>query len=78
MNVFGAPLAGAVAEPVHRTDGAIYFIHGSGFALCSPRTHRRPAASLSRLTRLPVFSVAHVSELDEQCARAPLTPPTDF
>jgi epsilon-lactone hydrolase len=34
---------------------AIYFLHGSGFALCSPRTHRRLTAWLSRLTRLPVF-----------------------
>lgn len=37
--------------------GAIYFVHGSGFALCSPRTHRRLAAWLSRLTGLPVFTV---------------------
>jgi acetyl esterase/lipase len=34
---------------------AIYFLHGSGFALCSPRTHRRLTAWLSRLTGLPVF-----------------------
>lgn len=32
---------------------AIYYVHGSGYALCSPRTHRR----LSRLTGLPVFCV---------------------
>jgi acetyl esterase/lipase len=36
---------------------AIYFLHGSGFALCSPRTHRRLTAWLSRLTGLPVFCV---------------------
>jgi epsilon-lactone hydrolase len=36
-------------------DRAIYFLHGSGFALCSPRTHRRLTAWLSRLTGLPVF-----------------------
>jgi epsilon-lactone hydrolase len=36
---------------------AIYFVHGSGYALCSPRTHRRLTAWLSRLTGLPVFSV---------------------
>ena len=35
----------------------IYFIHGSGYALCSPRTHRRLTAWLSRLTGLPVFCV---------------------
>lgn len=42
---------------VHRADAAIYFIHGSGYALCSPRTHRRLTSWLSRLTGLPVFSV---------------------
>ncbi|WP_319456525.1 MULTISPECIES: alpha/beta hydrolase [unclassified Mycobacterium] len=36
---------------------AVYFIHGSGFALCSPRTHRRLTAWLSRLTGLPVFCI---------------------
>lgn len=36
---------------------AIYYVHGSGFALCSPRTHRRLTAWLSRLTGLPVFCV---------------------
>ncbi|KAA0077411.1 alpha/beta hydrolase [Mycolicibacterium sp. P9-64] len=38
-------------------DAAIYFMHGSGYALCSPRTHRRLVAWLSRLTGLPVFSI---------------------
>jgi monoterpene epsilon-lactone hydrolase len=38
-------------------DECIYFLHGSGFALCSPRTHRRLTAWLSRLTGLPVFCV---------------------
>jgi acetyl esterase/lipase len=38
-------------------DTAIYFIHGSGYVLCSPRTHRRLVAWLSRLTGLPVFSI---------------------
>lgn len=36
---------------------AIYFVHGSGYALCSPRTHRRLTSWLSRLTGLPVFSI---------------------
>ncbi|MGC2347667.1 MAG: alpha/beta hydrolase, partial [Mycobacterium sp.] len=45
------------ARGVQSTDGAIYFVHGSGFALCSPRTHRRLTAWLSRLTGLPVFTV---------------------
>ena len=38
-------------------DGCIYFVHGSGYALCSPRTHRRLVSWLSRLTGLPVFVV---------------------
>ncbi len=40
-----------------RADSAIYFIHGSGFVLCSPRTHRRLTSWLSHLTGQPVFSV---------------------
>src|ERR1700761_5707642 len=45
------------APGVDHTDSAIYFVHGSGFALCSPRTHRRLTSWLSRLTGLPVFVV---------------------
>jgi acetyl esterase/lipase len=40
-----------------RGERAIYFVHGSGYALCSPRTHRRLTAWLSRITGLPVFCV---------------------
>jgi epsilon-lactone hydrolase len=39
------------------TGAAIYFLHGSGYAMCSPRTHRRLIAWLSKLTALPVFCV---------------------
>ena len=45
------------APNAQRTDAAIYYLHGSGYALCSPRTHRRLTAWLSRLTGLSVFSV---------------------
>jgi epsilon-lactone hydrolase len=45
------------APAVPTRAGAIYFVHGSGFALCSPRTHRRLTSWLSRLTSLPVFAV---------------------
>ncbi len=45
------------ARDVPAKRGAIYFVHGSGYALCSPRTHRRLTAWLSRLTGLPVFAV---------------------
>jgi monoterpene epsilon-lactone hydrolase len=43
--------------PRRRADTAIYFVHGSGYVLCSPRTHRRLTSWLSSLTGLPVFSV---------------------
>src|SRR5882757_11457352 len=43
--------------PHDRADTAIYFVHGSGYVLCSPRTHRGLTSWLSRLTGLPVFSV---------------------
>lgn len=39
------------------TGAAIYFVHGSGYTMCSPRTHRRLTSWLSSLTGLPVFCV---------------------
>jgi monoterpene epsilon-lactone hydrolase len=45
------------APGVSTSRGVIYFVHGSGFVLCSPRTHRRLASWLSRLAGLPVFTV---------------------
>ncbi len=54
--VVGEWVYGAGVQRTH-ADTAIYFIHGSGYALCSPRTHRRLTAWLSRLTGLPVFSI---------------------
>lgn len=44
-------------SPHPRPNSAIYYIHGSGYVLCSPRTHRRLTSWLSRLTGLPVFVV---------------------
>jgi acetyl esterase/lipase len=46
-----------VGLPRDQAGTAIYFVHGSGYALCSPRTHRRLTSWLSRSTGLPVFSV---------------------
>ncbi|AQA01608.1 acetyl hydrolase [Mycobacterium sp. MS1601] len=37
------------------TESVIYYLHGSGYAVCSAHTHRRLAGWLSRLTGLPVF-----------------------
>lgn len=45
------------AAGVHRADAAVLYIHGSGYALCSPKTHRGLTSRLSALTGLPVFSV---------------------
>ncbi|MFD0362964.1 alpha/beta hydrolase [Nocardia sp. GCM10030253] len=36
---------------------AIYYIHGSGYVLCSARTHRGLASQLSKKTGLPVFLI---------------------
>ena len=56
--VVGEWVHGAGVSEADTSDrGAIYFVHGSGYALCSPRTHRRLTAWLSRLTGLPVFSI---------------------
>lgn len=51
--VYGA----GVHEHSGNAESVVYFVHGSGYALCSPRTHRRLTAWLSTLTGLPVFSV---------------------
>ena len=34
-----------------------YYVHGSGYVLCSTRTHRKLVARLSEATGLPMFSV---------------------
>ncbi|OBA64272.1 acetyl hydrolase [Mycobacterium sp. 1100029.7] len=39
------------------SEGAIYYVHGSGYAVCSAKTHRRLTSWLSSLTGLPVFSI---------------------
>ncbi|ORW63161.1 acetyl hydrolase [Mycobacterium parmense] len=39
--------------------GAVYYVHGSGYAVCSPKTHRRLTSWLSSLTGLPVFSIEY-------------------
>lgn len=38
-------------------DAAILYIHGSGYAACSPRSHRGLVARLSAASGLPAFSV---------------------
>src|ERR1700733_6879576 len=49
--------AASSREQARSSNGAVYYVHGSGYAVCSPKTHRRLASWLSSLTGLPVFSV---------------------
>lgn len=43
------------APHTHQAGRAIYYLHGSGYAVCSARTHRGLASRLSQTTGLPVF-----------------------
>ena len=45
------------AAGVAHGGAAILYLHGSGYALCSPCTHRGLTSRLSTLTGLPVFAV---------------------
>ncbi|WP_409454364.1 alpha/beta hydrolase [Jatrophihabitans sp.] len=45
------------AAGVDRSDAVLYYIHGSGYALCSAQTHRSLTSRLSAFTGLPVFAV---------------------
>lgn len=72
MAAFGPPLPGTAvvevrsghlrgewvrAAGVEHGERAIYYIHGSGYVVCSARTHRGLASRLSKATGLPVFLV---------------------
>ncbi|MFC7066558.1 alpha/beta hydrolase [Brucella rhizosphaerae] len=41
-----------VLEPHNKKPGSILFVHGGGFAFCSPKTHERCARVLAEKTRL--------------------------
>lgn len=70
MSALGPPLRGStvvavrdgavrgewvLAPGVQHADRAIYYVHGSGYVVCSARTHRGLASRLSKRTGLPVF-----------------------
>ena len=56
--VVGEWVYGRHTPTSHRSlRGAIYYVHGSGYTMCSPRTHRRLTSWLSSLTGLPVFCI---------------------
>ncbi|MVU75801.1 alpha/beta hydrolase fold domain-containing protein [Nocardia sp. ET3-3] len=72
MAAFGPTLPGTAVMPVRsgavhgewvraagvrQGDRAIYYLHGSGYVVCSARTHRGLASRLSKATGLPVFVV---------------------
>lgn len=40
-----------------RNDAVILYLHGSGFVVCSPKTHRGLVSELSRRTSVPAYSV---------------------
>ena len=40
-----------------RTDAVVLYIHGSGYVVCSSRTHRGLTSRISEGTQLPVFSI---------------------
>ncbi|MND40528.1 Acetyl esterase [compost metagenome] len=43
-----------ILEPLNKTPGTILFIHGGGFAFCSPQTHERCARVLAEKAHLTV------------------------
>ena len=55
--VVGEWVYGPRAQTRPPTAGAVFYLHGSGYIMCSPRTHRRLISWLSALTGLPVFCV---------------------
>ncbi|HET6153086.1 MAG TPA: alpha/beta hydrolase [Marmoricola sp.] len=42
-----------------RADGVVLYIHGSGYNLCSTRTHRPLVSRIASQSRLPVFSAEY-------------------
>jgi epsilon-lactone hydrolase len=54
------PVRGEWVRPRDVTAGqVILYLHGSGYAICSPRTHRGLVARLARYTRVPAFCVEY-------------------
>jgi monoterpene epsilon-lactone hydrolase len=55
--VYGPRTPTSEAARSSTSQGVIYYVHGSGYAVCSAKTHRRLTSWLSSLTGLPVFSI---------------------
>lgn len=70
LSLLGPPLRGTDIDPVadgprgewvrakgvRRDDAVVLYLHGSGYAICSARTHRGLTSRISAGTGLPVFS----------------------
>ncbi|MCO5973474.1 alpha/beta hydrolase [Actinoallomurus soli] len=52
----GAPVTGEWVRPPEPHKGAILYLHGGGYAFCSPRTHRTLTSRLAADTGLPVLA----------------------
>lgn len=50
------PVAGEWVRPAEPDHGAILYLHGGGYAFCSPRTHRMITSRLAVNTGLPVLA----------------------
>ncbi|ORA20458.1 acetyl hydrolase [Mycobacterium arosiense ATCC BAA-1401 = DSM 45069] len=55
--VYGPRTPTSHTERSSTSEGTIYYVHGSGYAVCSPKTHRRLTSWLSALTGLPVLCI---------------------
>lgn len=55
--VRGEWVTGSFAKPPRPGSRIIYYLHGSGYVVCSPRTHRGLVARLGNRTGLPAFSL---------------------
>ncbi|GAA4615950.1 hypothetical protein GCM10023195_70640 [Actinoallomurus liliacearum] len=55
----GAPVSGEWVRPPEPAKGAILYLHGGGYAFCSPRTHRTLTSRLAADTGLPVLAPSY-------------------
>lgn len=55
----GVPVTGEWVRPPEPRNGAILYLHGGGYAFCSPRTHRTLTSRLAADTGLPVLAPSY-------------------
>lgn len=54
-----AAVPGAIQRPQPDSAGVVFYIHGSGYNLCSTRTHRALVTQIAARTGLPVFATEY-------------------